>query len=234
MYRELPILGITLARGGSKGIPRKNLQTIKNKPLVEWAGDAMSASKYLDYYVISSEDAEILDVCTKAGFRVSRRPDYLAQDETTSAEVLQYTLEETQNRVNQKFAYVVELMCTAPLTSTEDIDGFIKNMIDKRAEHSVSVVPVTHYHPSRLKYIQDDKLLSFYPEPLEARRQDLEPDAYIRNGALYGMTPEALYRTKSKWGHTPTPYIMDPHTWINIDSVRDLDIARAIPPKVEN
>jgi len=216
----MEILGVTLARGGSKGIRRKNLQKVGSKPLLQWSIDAMSKSNLLTDYIVSTEDREIASLCEEQGVKVHHRDPDLAQDHTTSAEVLIVMANKYKPDI------IIECMCTAPFTTTKNIDEFIGIMLREKCEHIVSVVLAGHYHPSRLKYIQDNKLLPFFPEAIEARRQDLQPQAFIRNGALYGMTTEALFRSASKWGLAPRPYIMSSDTYVNIDTPRDLSYAR--------
>ena len=219
MINNKTILAITLARGGSKGIPKKNIVDINGKPLLQYTINEVKKSKYVDKYVISTDDEEIFDLCHKNEVSTIDREE--AGDTQSSAvgllEVLKYSCE---------YDYVIEIMCTNPLKSVEDIDGVIKKLDETKADSVVSVVRIWDNHPSRVKYIENDRLIDFYSEPPESRRQDLTPPAYVRNGSIYGMTFEQLNIKKQRLGKDTRPYIMSEERTINIDEPRDLELAR--------
>jgi len=117
-------------------------------------------------------------------------------------------------------------MCTNPLKSVEDIDGVIEKLDETKADSVVSVVRIWDNHPSRVKYIEGDKLIDFYPEIPESRRQDLTPPAYVRNGSIYAMTFEQLKIKQQRLGEDTRPYIMPEERTINIDEPKDLELAK--------
>ena len=124
-----------------------------------------------------------------------------------------------------KYDYIIEVMCTNPLKSVEDIDGVIEKLDKTGADSVVSIVRIWDHHPSRVKYVEDDKLVDFYPEVPESRRQDLTPAAYVRNGSIYGMTFEQLKIKQSRLGEDTRPYLMPEDRTINIDEPIDLKLA---------
>jgi len=124
------------------------------------------------------------------------------------------------------YDYVVEIMCTNPLKIVEDIDGVIEKLDDTGADSVVSVVRIWDNHPSRVKYIEGDRLIDFYPEVPESRRQDLTPPAYVRNGSIYAMTFNQLKIKQERLGEDTRPYIMPEERTINIDEPRDLELAK--------
>ena len=127
---------------------------------------------------------------------------------------------------NQKeYDYIVEIMCTNPLKTIGDIDGVIEKLDKTNADSVVSVVRIWDNHPSRVKYIEGDRLKDFYPEPPESRRQDLTPEAYVRNGSIYAMTFEQLKIKQNRLGEDTRPYIMPEDRTINIDEPIDLKLA---------
>ncbi len=119
------ILAITPARGGSKGIPRKNIKTIAGKPLLAWTIEAAKESKLIDRYIVSTEDVEIANVARRYGAEVLDRPYELARDETPTIDVLQDVIKKIPCDI------VVLLQATSPMRSTGLIDACIKEFIDR-------------------------------------------------------------------------------------------------------
>ena len=118
------ILGITPARGGSKGIPGKNIKVLSGKPLIAWTIEAAKESKMIDRYVVSTEDEEIAEISRKCGADVIARPQELATDETTTLSVLQYVIEKIP------CDSVVLLQATSPIRRGGLIDECIREFID--------------------------------------------------------------------------------------------------------
>ena len=116
-------------------------------------------------------------------------------------------------------------MCTNPLKTVDDIDGVIEKLDETKADSVVSVVRIWDNHPSRVKYIENDRMIDFYPEIPESRRQDLTPAAYVRNGSIYAMTFEQLKIKQQRLGEDTRPYIMDENKTVNIDEPIDLKLA---------
>ena len=225
MINNKKVLAVTLARGGSKRVPKKNIYPICGKPLLQYTTDEVKESKYVDKYLVSTDSSEIIEVCGELGVDWVERSAAAAIDTATTATALFDVL----NRVNYKdFTYLVEIMCTNPLKVVEDIDGCIEKLDETGADSVVSVVRVWDYHPSRVKYIEDDRLKDFYPEVLETRRQDLTPPAYIRNGSIYATTMVSFFKTKVRLGEDTRPYIMPEERTINIDEMIDLYVAEEV------
>jgi len=216
----MKILGVTLARGGSKGIPRKNIADINGKPLLQYTVDEVKKSKYIDYYIVATDDEEIEDVCLKLDIDTYKRDT--VSDTQTSAEGLQEVIGSLNG---EKYDYIVEIMCTNPLKTVEDIDGAIESLYNTSADSVVSVVRIWDNHPSRVKYIKDGRLQDFYPEIPESRRQDLTPPAYVRNGSIYAMTYKQITGNKVRLGKDTRPLIMPEERCINIDEPIDLKLA---------
>ena len=213
------VLAITLARGGSKGVYKKNISDLNGMPLLKYTTDEIKKSKYIDQYIVSTDDKDISDFCHNKAFVNTFDRDE-ASDIQSSAEALLEVLKS----VNE-FDYVIEIMCTNPLKSVEDIDGVIEKLDSTGADSVVSVARIWDHHPSRVKYIESDKLVDFYPEIPESRRQDLTPAAYVRNGSIYAMTYEQLNTNETRLGKDTIPYIMPEERTINIDEPIDLKLA---------
>ena len=219
MINGKSVLVITLARGGSKGVVKKNITNLNGKPLLQYTVDEVKKSKYVDNYIVSTDDVEIENVCRKLDTTYFQRKE--ASDTQTSAEALW----EVQ-RVMDKYDYIIDVMCTNPLKTVEDIDGVIEKLDETGADSVVSVARIWDNHPSRVKYIEGDRLIDFYPEIPESRRQDLTPPAYVRNGSIYAMTFEQLKIKQERLGQDTRPYIMPEERTINIDEPIDLELAR--------
>ena len=222
MIGNKTILAITLARGGSKRVPKKNISDINGKPLIRYTIDEVKKSKYIDQYVVSTDDNDIFDYCLKEA-KVSTFERPKASDTQTSAEALWQV-----QQVHNNFDYIVEIMCTNPLKKVEDIDGVIEKLHETKADSVVSVVRIWDNHPSRVKYIENDRMIDFYPEIPESRRQDLTPSAYVRNGSIYAMTHKQLHTYSERLGKDTRPYIMPEERTINIDEPIDLELARIL------
>jgi len=215
------VMGITLARGGSKGIPQKNVIDVNGKPLIQYTIDEVKKSKYIDHYIVSTDDEDIKMVCKELEQTYFDRSP--AEDTQKSSDGLLEVL-----KTMDKPDYIVEIMCTNPLKTVEDIDGVIKKLDMMGVDSVCSVVRVWDYHPSRVKFIKGNNMIDVYPEKLESRRQDLRPPAYIRNGSIYAMTWEQLRMNETRYDKNTVPYIMSEERTINIDEPIDLELARIL------
>ena len=221
MINGKTVMGITLARGGSKRVPQKNVIDVNGKPLIQYTIDEVKKSEYIDHYIVSTDDEDIKMVCRELEQTYFDRSP--AEDTQKSADALLEVL-----RVMDKPDYIVEIMCTNPLKTVEDIDGVIKKLDIMEVDSVCSVVRVWDYHPSRIKFIEGNRMHDVYPEVLESRRQDLTPPAYIRNGSIYAMTWEQLRTKETKYDKNTVPYIMSEERTINIDEPIDLELARIL------
>jgi len=216
------VLAVTLARGGSKSIPHKNLAMINGRPLIEYTFDEALKSQYIDDYFVSTDCEKTIEVCRANMVNHVLRPDKLATDTAKSSDALIHAVQ----TVGGDYEYVVELMATNPFKTVEDIDACIEKLDETGAPSVVSVVRVLDNHPARVKYIRNDVLMDFFMEPPESRRQDLEPHAYVRNGSIYAVNIEFLLEEKARYGAETRPYIMPADRSVNIDEPTDLLIAR--------
>ena len=222
MINEKNILGITLARGGSKRVPRKNVRNIKGKPLIQYTIEEVKKSKYIDHYIVSTDDDEIKKLCKDLDQTYfDRKP---VDDTQKSSDGLLEVL-----GVMNKPYYIVEIMCTNPLKTSDDIDGVIEKIDELEADTVCSVVRVWDYHPSRIKFLDDEgKMEDVYPEIPETRRQDLNPPAYVRNGSIYAMTWSHLQLHGTRYDKNTVAYIMPEDRTINIDEPIDLELAKLL------
>jgi len=224
------VLGVILARGGSKGIPKKNIRPICGHPLIAYTICAALRSSHITDVVVSTDSEEIANIAIAYGATVPfLRSAELSGDKVPSVDAVHNAVVEAEGFFNKQYDYVVELPCVAPLRDHTHIDDAIDKMHKTGCDSVISVVNTGEKHPIRLKKIINDRIVDFcseYPEPaVGSRRQDLEPASYIRNGAIYAMTRETIVDNYSRHGSDSRPYIMPSNKSINIDEPLDLEMA---------
>ena len=227
MYKNKKILGVTLARGGSKSTPKKNIVDINGIPLIGYTIREALNSRYLDRFIVSTDCVEIKKVSERLGANVPFvRPNELSTDSATSADALLHAVNYMEGR-GYKYDYVVELMATNPLKDQTDIDGMIEQTIDNEEHSCVAVHRLIEHHPSRIKYIENNYLKPFYPEIPESRRQDLHPLAYIRSGSIYVVSVQFLKTNNSRYSSDQTrAYVLADDKVCNLDEPADLALLR--------
>ena len=230
MIKKKKFLAVILARGGSKGIPKKNIYKINNHPLISYSLAAAQNSKKIDKIVVSSDSKEILNISKKYGAdEIINRPKHLSNDRATSADALYHAVIEIEKKLNYKFDYIIELPCVSPLRDHDDINKALEILSLNKYDSVVSYVDTGEKHPIRLKRIKNKKITNFCKDYKEAKwgsiRQDFEP-CFIRNGAIYAMTRDCIVKSKSRWGKKSFPLIMSDKKSINIDTKFDLLMAK--------
>ena len=228
MIKEKKVLAVIQARGGSKGIPKKNIYPIAGYPLISYTIAAALGSKYIDRLVVSTDSEEIAAVAREYGAETPfLRPAELAGDVVASVDSLHHAALESETRFGTRFDIIVELPCVAPLRDSADIDGALEKLDATGANSVISMANTGEKHPVRLKRIVNDQIADFckeFPEPAKgSRRQDLEP-CYIRNGAIYSMTRHSLIDLFTRHGPDSRPYEMPEERSVNIDGWMDLRI----------
>ena len=225
------ILCVLQVRGGSKGVPKKNIREVNGKPLMTWTIESAKKSNVFDSIWVSSDSDEILEVGREEDVNTMKRPDELSGDEVLSVDSLHWVVGEIEKLKGTTYDYVVELPVVCPLRNEDHIKEAVEKLITTGADSVISVTQMTDKHPVRMKRITDDDLIedfcSEYPEGDAGRRQDLEP-CYIRNGGIYSMKRDTLMNEKTRHGKVSRPYVMEDKYSINIDSEMDLKIAEVM------
>ena len=225
------ILGVTLARGGSKGIKNKNIIKLNSKPLIQFTIDEALKSKYLTNYIVSTDSNKIKKVSEGCGADVPfLRPKDLSSDSASSVDALQHAVNFMEKLKNIKFDYIIEIMCTNPLKKSTDIDAIIKKIILTEADTVIAIHQLEDHHPRRIKKIINDRIVDFcLTEKKESRRQDLKPKAYIRSGSIYAIKRDFLMKKNARYGSKNSrPYILPQERALNIDTKTDLLLAKEI------
>jgi CMP-N,N'-diacetyllegionaminic acid synthase len=224
------VLGVVPARGGSKGVRRKNLRLLAGDPLIQYTFRAAAGSGLLTRLIVSTEDDEIATFAQDHGIEVLRRPRSLAGDDTPMLPVLQHALQELQAREEYQPEIVTLLQPTAPLRRAEHIDGALSLLREQGANSVVSVCRVPgHHHPEwQFTLGEDAELRSWSGRPLReiiVRRQDLPP-TYTRNGAIYAVRTTNLLRDGTFYPRPCLAYVMPPSASVNVDSLADFALAK--------
>lgn len=218
----MEILSIIPARGGSKGIKRKNLKPILNKPLVAYTIEASLNSKYITKTIVSSEDDEILSVSKSFGAEVLKRPMDLAQDETKTAPVMLNVLEELA-KTGYNPDFVVLLQPTCPLRDSKYIDSAFDFYFEKMKDGFDSCFGVFSlgYTHAKWRLEHNDTLTSLYDFRKRPRRQETDEHykMYCENGAFYALKTETLLEVKDFIGKNPIAYLTK--RVIDIDTPED-------------
>jgi CMP-N,N'-diacetyllegionaminic acid synthase len=218
------VLGIVPARGGSKGIPRKNIVSLLNKPLLAYTAEAALAAQRLTRVVLSTEDEEIARVGRQCGLEVPfLRPCELARDDTPTIPVLQDVVLKLE-ATGESYDAVFILQPTNPLRRPEDIDGAIDLLERTGADSVISFVDVGEKHPARMKFVSSSGRVIDPPfaEQFEGqRRQDL-PKLYLREGSVYVTRRVVLMEQHSLKGNDCRAWMIAPERACNIDTPFDL------------
>ena len=219
------VLAVIPARGGSKGVVRKNIRPVCGRPLIAYTIDTAKAAGHLLYRtIVSTDDPEIEAIARKEGAEVPfLRPKELAGDKVPTLPVLQHAVQAVEKQDNIKLDWVLLLQPTSPLRTLQDIEASLDLAFKNDCDSVISVVQVFAEHPTFIKRIENNQLLPFVIEEKEGtRRQDCQPPAYIRNGAIYMTRRDVLMGKDSIWGQVIRPYIMPAERSINVDSELEL------------
>lgn len=225
------ILGLIPARGGSKGVPRKNVRPLLGKPLIAYTIEAALASVRLSRVVVSTDDAEIRDVARAAGADVPfLRPAELATDTARAIPVIQHAIAALEEEEGRQYDVVCYLEPPSPLRIAADIDGAIEKFFATQPCDSViSMVEANHHHPMYMKRLVDDRIEPYcLPEPEGTPRQLFDPPCYMRNGAVYVCWRDTVMSAGTLRGAISRPYVMPPERGVCIDSVEDWYLAEAL------
>jgi CMP-N-acetylneuraminic acid synthetase len=223
------VLGIVTARGGSKGVPRKNVRELAGRPLLVWTAEAAHAAKLLARIVLTTDDEEIAEVGRRAGLDVPfMRPAELAQDSTPSLPVLQHVVA-TLEAAGDRYDATCLLQPTNPLRAPDTIDRCIELLETSGADSVVTILPVPAEYNPHWVFFQDASgaLVPAMSGPLIARRQELPP-AFHREGQVYVTKRDVLMERNSLYGARTIGYPIDPATAVNIDTPEDWTRAEAL------
>ena len=218
----MKILAIIPARGGSKGIPKKNIIPLNGKPLIAWTIEASRASKYINRTLVSSDSEEILRISQKYMAETIKRPKEISRNNSPFQLLITHVLETLKNKGNYFPDFLVYLQPTSPLRTSADIDKAMEYMLSKKAEALISVYPqdkkfLKTFIVNSKGYLKG-AVNDIYPF---ANRQDL-PDLFMPNGAIYIIKTSTFIKNKQLFTPKIVPFIMNAEKSIDLDSLGDL------------
>jgi len=229
----MKILGLIPARGGSKGVPGKNIKILGTKPLIQYTLDAAQQSKLISRCIVSTDSQEIADYVKNIGGLVPfLRPDSLALDNSPTLPVIQHALNFYLEQ-GETYDAVCLLQATSPFRTPGFIDGAITRFIEMGCDALISVLPVpTEFNPHWTFETTEKGFLKIATgeEKIISRRQDLPP-AFFRDGSVYITKTDVLLKEGSLYGQTLGYMQSEPMWHVNIDTLEDWKEAERIVEK---
>lgn len=228
MIRSFSVLAIIPARGGSKGIPRKNLKILGGEPLITWTIEAAQGSSYVDKVLVTSDDNEILRISEDRGAVTILRPHDLATDSALASQVILHCLEEIPG-----FDIIIYLQPTSPFRTSRHIDNALEELVSHKESGTYGVVSVVETDSAPEHMYQsgiDGFLVKLLPKQ-ERRRQDI-PATYLLNGAIYCAFKDSLLSVAGQFGQLQLRAIIM-HKWDSFD-IDDPSDFEAVKMEFEN
>jgi len=213
------------ARGGSKGVPKKNLRLLAGKPLLAHTLAHARAARCIERIVVSTDDPAIADVARDGGAEVVERPAELSTDQASSESAIAHALEVLERERAYVPDVVVFLQCTSPFRRVNDIDEAAAPVLRAEADSVLSVVPF-HGFLWVPTANGESRPINFDPAH-RPRRQDMAP-SYRENGSIYVFTRELFRRTGIRLGGRIRQFVMDEAAGLDIDSELDFRVAEAL------
>jgi CMP-N,N'-diacetyllegionaminic acid synthase len=220
--RRPRVLAIVPARGGSKGVPRKNVRLLGGRPLLAYTALAATQSGVCDRIVLSTDDAEIAQVGADCGLEVpGLRPAELAQDDTPMLPVLQHVLETLAGERWQPDVVLV-LQPTSPLRRPTHLREAVHQLVESGADSVVTVVELPrHQSPDYVMRIEGGRLLPFLPDGARVTRRQDARAAYVREGTVYACWRATIEHYGNIYGEHCRPMLIEPRDSLSIDSLDD-------------
>ena len=223
MLKELKILALIPARGGSKGIKEKNITPLCGRPLIAYTIDAALQSKYIDDVVVTTDSEKIADIALQSGAQIPfLRPKELASDSSSTLDAVLHAIGALKN-MDKIYDILILLQPTQPLRTSEDIDLCLEHYYQCGMQDMVSVCEVDD-HPLLIRSIDEKgKLVKLLNTNSTCRRQDM-PKYYRVNGCIYVNAVSRLDRNTS-FNDNPMPFVMEKSHSVDIDETKDLYLA---------
>ncbi|MCK4781628.1 acylneuraminate cytidylyltransferase family protein [Candidatus Parcubacteria bacterium] len=230
------IIAIIPARGGSKGLSRKNIRIIAEKPLIAWTIESAKKSKYLDRIVVSTEDKEIAEVSEKYGVEVIKRPAELARDNSPTFDAVMHVIDYFQSK-GEVFDIVVILEATSPLRDSEDIDKCIEILYsNEKARAIVSIAKLESSHPEFNVVLNKERFIKKINGTSNfrtLRRQELQ-DIFFFDGTIYISYIDTYKQKRTIYHELTLGYIVPKYKSLEVDDIYDfISIEALIKAKKE-
>ncbi|MDF2801705.1 MAG: N-acylneuraminate cytidylyltransferase [Anaerocolumna sp.] len=226
MYQGKRFLAIIPARSGSKGLRHKNIKLLNNKPMMAYTIEAAVKSQIFDEIIVSTDDEHYAEIARQYGASVPMlRPKQLAQDQTTTIEVVTYIIDELKKQGNQ-YDYIMILQPTSPLRDENDVLGSVELLFEKSANAIVSMCEVDHPIKWAVELI-DNQCLDGVFISVPCRRQE-EKITYRLNGAIYLIDIVYYLKYQDFYKKDCYAYIMEKNKSIDIDDIYDFKYAEVL------
>lgn len=235
MYKSKSILAIIPARGGSKGLPDKNIKLLCGKPLIGWTISQAKASKYIDEIFVTTDCHKIADVAKQFGITVPiLRPKELATDSASSMDVVDHVLSYFKEE-GKHFDYIVLLEPTSPLRKKDDLDAAIKLAVDNETSDGVVSLGEVHMeHPMIVKKINEKgKITSYIDEVKKITQRQQADKAYFPYGVIYMIKSEVFKREKAFYTNNIAPYFIERWQNYEVDDIYDFIAIESILNKIQ-
>ncbi len=233
MYSNKKILALIPARGGSKGLPGKNIKMLVGKPLLSWTVEAAKRCNWLDKIVVSTEDEHIAAIAREAGAEVPfLRPKELAGDTVSGMDVIFHAINWFEAK-GERYDLLLLLQPTSPLRTSADIENAVKLFFERQAKAVISVCE--NEHPPYWSNVlpADQSMKNFLDQSAIKNRQEL-PVFYRLNGAIYLSDMEYLKEKQGFWGSETYAYVMPRERSVDIDSYLDFKLAEILLQEQKN
>jgi CMP-N,N'-diacetyllegionaminic acid synthase len=219
------ILAVITARGGSKGIPKKNIKLLGNKPLIAYSIETAQQSQLISHLIVSTDSEEIAAIAREHNAEVPfLRPIELATDTARHIEVMQHAIIFMEKSLNIVFDYIVILQPTSPFRLVEDIDLTLQKLIDSGADSALTMVEISGgAHPIKAKRMEGERILPYFDIQTQEeglRRQDF-PVVFKRSSAVFSMRRDLLMLEGKIYGSTSVGHIVPQERSIDIDDEFD-------------
>jgi CMP-N,N'-diacetyllegionaminic acid synthase len=223
---NIEIIGVIPARGGSKGVPRKNIRLLGGKPLLVYTIEDALACPLISDVVVSTDDLEIRDLAIENGALVPfLRPAHLASDNALAIPTIQHAVNEMELSYKKTFDYVVMLQPTTPFRTAGDLTEALTQLIKADADGMISVIHVDNWHPMKMKKIIEGLLVDYEKPPVENPPRQTLPPVYMVNGAIYATKRDVFMNFDTFQGERCLGYEMPAERSVNIDAEIDFVIA---------
>jgi CMP-N,N'-diacetyllegionaminic acid synthase len=232
MIEGKSVIAVIPARGGSKGLPRKNVKPLLGKPLLAWSIEAAQKSRHVDAVVVSTDDEEIATAARQCSVAVPYlRPSSLATDTATTHDVLMHVLEEEEYR-GRRFDYLALLEPTSPLREAQDVDAAIERLVrHPSAKSIVGLAKSECGHPEFTVVLNEDRLIRSYTtssgEFRELRRQELR-EAFFFEGTIYVSEVDHLKRAGTFYHASTLGYVVPKWKSYEVDDIFDFFVVEAM------
>jgi len=226
------ILAIIPARGGSKGVPKKNIRPLAGNPLIYYTIREAKKSQYISRVIVSTDCEETIEIAMQYGAEAPFiRPDELSGDYVQDFPVCEHAIKSLREKDGYVPDVVVWLRPTSPFREVKHIDEAVKILISNPTADSVRSVCLTPKHPLKMWRVKSERLVPFVPEELTGIKEQYNyprqklPAAYVQNGAIDVIQIKTIIEKKSITGDIILPYVMEDVYSINIDTRLDFSFA---------